>query len=220
MRGYNPRFFITACDSMLEAQQLAAQRGTATLFANVDFSLENGEMLVVTGANGSGKTTLLRIASGLSRAAHGALKWRGIAVAPFDAELRASVLYIGHATALKDEFTAEENLLALASLHGAPGGERAAVRQALGAWSLDRQSRLPARVLSQGQRRRIALARLNLIRRPLWVLDEPASAIDAAGVAQLEHLIASHLSTGGIAVIATHHDLAIHAGRKPVLRLS
>jgi heme exporter protein A len=205
---------------MLEAQQLAAQRGSATLFANVDFSLGNGEMLVVTGANGSGKTTLLRIASGLSHAAHGALKWRGIAVAPFDAELRASVLYIGHATALKDEFTAEENLLALASLHGAPGGERAAVREALGAWSLDRQSRLPARVLSQGQRRRIALARLNLIRRPLWVLDEPASAIDAAGVAQLERLIASHLSTGGIAVIATHHDLAIHAGRKHVLRLS
>lgn len=219
MQGYNSRFFVTSCDPMLEAQQLTAQRGSATLFANVDFSLRNGEMLVVTGANGSGKTTLLRIASGLSHAAQGALKWRGIAVAPFDAELRASVLYVGHATALKDEFTAEENLLELASLHGAPSSERAAVREALGAWSLDRQSHLPARVLSQGQRRRIALARLSLTQRPLWVLDEPASAIDAAGVEQLERLIGSHLAKGGIAVVATHHDLAIHGDGKQVLRL-
>ncbi len=205
---------------MLEAQQLAAQRGSAVLFADVDFSLPNGETLVVTGANGTGKTTLLRIVSGLSHAAHGALKWRGTAVAPFDAELRASVLYVGHATALKDDFTAEENLRALASLHGAPANDRSAVHDALGAWSLDRQAHLPARVLSQGQRRRIALARLNLVRRPLWVLDEPTAAIDAAGVEHLERLIDSHLSIGGIAVIATHHDLAIHAGRRHVLHLS
>jgi heme exporter protein A len=205
---------------MLEAQQLAAQRGSSILFAGLDFSLANGDALVVTGANGSGKTTLLRIASGLSHVAHGALKWRGVAIAPFDAELRASVVYVGHATALKDDFTAEENLFALASLHGAPASERSAVRDALGAWSLDRQAHLPARVLSQGQRRRIALARLNLVRRPLWVLDEPTSALDAAGVEQLERVIASHLSGGGIAVIATHHGLTIHAGRRHVLHLS
>jgi heme exporter protein A len=205
---------------MLEAQQLAVQRGSSVLFADVDFSLANGETLVVSGANGSGKTTLLRIVSGLSHAAHGALKWRGVAVAPFDAELRASVVYVGHATALKDDFTAEENLFELASLHGAPANDRSAVRNALREWSLDRRAHLPARVLSQGQRRRIALARLNLLRRPLWVLDEPTSALDAAGVEQLERVIASHLSKGGIAVIATHHDLAIHAGRRHVLHLS
>ncbi len=204
---------------MLEAQQLSAQRGSLTLFANVDFALAAGEALIVTGANGSGKTTLLRIAAGLSHASHGALTWRGNAVAPFDAGLRASVLYIGHAAALKDEFTAEENLLAVASLHGI-SPDRSTVREALAAWSLDRQRDLPARVLSQGQRRRIGLSRLHLARRPLWVLDEPATALDAAGVSALQSLIGSHLSKGGIAIIATHQDLAFQAERKHTLRLS
>ncbi len=205
---------------MLEAQQLATQRGPVTLFTDVDFVLGSGEALVVSGANGSGKTTLLRVTAGLTHASRGSIKWRGNAIAPFDSELRAAVLYIGHATALKDELNAEENLLALASLNAASTPDRAAAREALAAWSLDRQRGLFARVLSQGQRRRVALARLNLARRPLWVLDEPATAIDAAGVAQLERLIASHLSRGGIAVIATHQDLAIEAGRTRALRLS
>ena len=205
---------------MLEAQQLAAQRGAVTLFADVDFALGSGEALVVSGANGSGKTTLLRMVAGLAHASRGTIRWRENTIAPFDSELRAAVLYIGHAAALKDELSAEENLLALASLNAASNPDRAAAREALGAWSLDRQRSLFARVLSQGQRRRVALARLNLARRPLWVLDEPAMAIDAPGVAQLERLIASHLSGGGIAVIATHQDLAIEAGRTRVLRLS
>src|SRR2546426_12507113 len=110
---------VTRCDPMLEAQQLAVQRGSVTLFADVDFALGSGEALVVSGANGSGKTTLLRMVAGLTHASRGSIKWRGNTIAPFDSELRAAVLYIGHAAALKDELSAEENLLALASLNAA-----------------------------------------------------------------------------------------------------
>src|SRR5689334_5220705 len=193
---------------MLESKQLAAQRGDATLFSGVDFKLTAGDALVVTGANGSGKTTLLRIAAGLSRAAQGSLSWRGSPVAPMDPELRASVLYIGHAAGLKDELSAEENLASLAALHGA-AASGAAVHSALASWSLERQRFLPARALSLGQRRRISLARLGLVPRPLWILDEPIAALDGAGVALLRDLLGAHLAQGGIAIIATHQDIAL-----------
>src|SRR5450631_205111 len=203
---------------MLGAERLAAQRGGVTLFANVEFALGPGEALLVTGANGSGKTTLLKIVAGLAQPDAGTLDWRGAAVAPFAAEARATTLYIGHATALKDELTAEENLISLARLHGA-AADAATVNDALRAWTLEPQRALPARVLSQGQRRRIGLARLRLVRRPLWVLDEPATALDAAGVATLQALLAEHLAQGGIAVIATHQDLALPAGSRRTLQL-
>ena len=193
---------------MLESKQLAAQRGAATLFSGVDFKLTPGDALLVTGANGSGKTTLLRITAGLSHASHGTLSWRGAAVAPLDPDLRAAVMYIGHAPALKDELTAEENLASLANLH-ADGAASDAVRRALDSWSLERQRALPARALSMGQRRRISLARLALVSRPLWILDEPAATLDAAGVALLCDMLGAHLARGGIAIIATHEDIAL-----------
>jgi len=193
---------------MLESKQLAAQRGAATLFSGIDFRLAPGDALLVTGANGSGKTTLLRIAAGLSHAAQGTLSWRGVPVAPLDADLRAAVTYIGHAAALKDELTAEENLASQASLH-AGSADGGAIGRALGLWSLDRQRALPARALSMGQRRRIGLARLALVPRPLWILDEPAAALDAAGVALLCDMIGAHLAHGGMAIIATHQDIAL-----------
>jgi heme exporter protein A len=203
---------------MLEAQQLAAQRGTVTLFAGIGFRLKSGEALMVTGANGSGKTTLLKIVAGLAHSSAGTIEWRGAAVAPFAADSRATTLYIGHATALKDELTAEENLISLARLHGA-APDAATVREALCAWTLDNQRALPARVLSQGQRRRVGLARLRLVRRPLWVLDEPSNALDAAGVETLQGLLAHHLAQGGIAVIATHQDLALPNRSRRALQL-
>jgi len=203
---------------MLEAQQLTAQRGSSTLFANVDFALQPGEALLVTGANGSGKTTLMKIAAGLTQPASGRMRWRGAPVAPFDDTMRSVALYVGHAPALNDELSAEENLLALARLHGAIT-DIAAVRAALAAWSIDAQRALPARALSQGQRRRVGLARLRLLRRALWVLDEPTAALDAAGVALLEQHVATHLAGGGIAMVATHHDLALSSGAKRGLQL-
>jgi len=204
---------------MLEAHDLAAQRGEAGLFAGVGFSLEPGAVLFVYGPNGSGKTTLLRILAGLTQAAGGVLRWSGQPVGPFAHALRASALFIGHLPALKDELTAEENLASLTRLHGARV-ETAALREALGAWSLSRQRELPARVLSQGQRRRTSLARLHLLSRPLWLLDEPAAALDEAGAAILAHTLARHLAAGGSAVVATHQDLPLAAGAMRSLRLA
>ena len=116
--------------------------------------------------------------------------------------------YIGHAAALKDELTAEENLASQTSLH-AGSADSDAIGRALGLWSLDRQRALPARALSMGQRRRIGLARLALVPRPLWILDEPAAALDAAGLALLCGMIGAHLAQGGMAIIATHQDIGL-----------
>jgi heme exporter protein A len=204
---------------MLDAQDLAARRGEATLFSSVSFALDRGTALIVTGANGSGKTTLLRILAGLTGPEHGSLAWNGATVRSFDPALRAAALFIGHLPALKDDLTIEENLVSLATLHG-EHVDAGAMRGALAALSLTAQCHLPARVLSQGQRRRIGLARLCLHRRPLWLLDEPATALDAAGVASLQEMLAGHLANGGVAVIATHQDLGLATAAISTLRLS
>jgi len=204
---------------MLEAHDLAARRGDAQLFSGVSLSLGPGTALFVRGPNGTGKTTLLRILAGTTQAAAGRVLWRGEQVGPFHPALRACAVFIGHAPALKDELTAEENLASLATLHGAPA-ERAAVLEALNAWSLSRQRALPARVLSHGQRRRVALARLWLLSRPLWLLDEPATALDDAGQVTLRDALAAHLVAGGIAVIATHQDLPVASGAHQSLLLA
>jgi len=201
-----------AAQSVLEARQLAAQRGQATLFRAVDFAIGAGEVLLVTGRNGSGKTTLLRIVAGLTLAAAGEVRWRGAVAPPFDARLREVVAFNGHAPALKDELTAEENLDAWIGLDDrrAPRDDIVA---ALDAVALSRQRRLPVRVLSQGQRRRIGLARLALVRRALWVLDEPLTALDADAVTMLRGLLDAHLADGGICVAASHQPLPISPAR-------
>jgi heme exporter protein A len=203
---------------ILEARGLAAERGDRVLFSGVSFALSAGEALVVTGANGSGKTTLLRIVAGLTLAAGGELRWRGSAVQPFAAAVRAEILYIGHNSALKDELSAEENLASVTLLHGAKPNP-SIVREALSAWSLNRQRSLPARVLSQGQRRRVGLARMSVERRALWVLDEPTTALDAGGAALLRDLLAAHLDRGGVALVATHDDIGLPGSVARTLRL-
>ena len=204
---------------MLQTQNLAARRGDALLFSDLSFSLAAGTALVVGGPNGSGKTTLLRMLAGLSHPAEGTISWRGRSVGAFDSELRAETLFIGHVPALKDELTALENLASLAQLHGSQASPES-LREALGTWSLARQRSLPARVLSQGQRRRIGLARLLLVRRSLWLLDEPATALDDAGIAALCAAIARHLAAGGIAVLATHQELSLPPEATRFLRLT
>lgn len=192
----------------LQAQALSGARGYAQLFSGVSFRVEAGRALAVTGANGSGKTTLLRIVAGLSAAAAGKLFWNGDAMAPFDARLRAAVVFHGHLPALKDELTTSENLASLVALAGVHASDNE-LAQALEAVSLIRQRQLPARVLSQGQRRRVGLARLRVLKRPLWVLDEPATALDADGAALLATMLDDHLAAGGAAVIATHQPLQL-----------
>jgi heme exporter protein A len=208
-----------AGDIMLEAEGLAARRGYATLFAGVGFSLCRGDALVVTGANGSGKTTLLRMAAGLTAPLDGELRWQGAALRPFDARLRSAVAFNGHLPALKDELTPEENLDAWIALDDTRM-TREAITDALDAVALARQQRLPVRVLSQGQRRRIGLARLALVHRPLWVLDEPLTALDADGVAVLGTLLDAHLGAGGLCIAASHQPLAFGRGRMRSLALA
>jgi heme exporter protein A len=203
---------------LLEAQDLAAARGRAKLFARVGFRLEAGQVLLVRGPNGSGKTTLLRILAGLTAAIEGSLAWCGARVGPFDARLRRDVAFLGHASAVKDELTAEENLRALLTLAG-DAAPPDILRAGLAAASLEAQRNLPARALSQGQRRRIGLARLASIARPLWILDEPATALDDAALAWLTHLIGAHIANGGMVVAATHHPLLQGDGRVATLTL-
>src|SRR4051812_17703943 len=130
---------------LLEAHQLAAQRGDATLFSGVSFQLGGGTALLVGGPNGSGKTTLLRIVAGVSEATGGTLHWDGKPFARQDPVRRAAVLFLGHAVALKDDFTAEENLMSMTTLHGGTV-DRSAVREALAMMALSHQRSLPARV--------------------------------------------------------------------------
>jgi len=203
---------------MLEAQTLAARRGFADLFTGITFRLDAGEALLVTGANGTGKTTLLRMLAGLSLPASGEIRWNGERVAPFDPEFRGALAYVGHLPALKDDLTAEENLLSLLALDG-EAVDRAALQAALDDVALARQRALPARVLSQGQRRRIGLARLAMLPRSLWILDEPTTALDAAGTELLTRIIARHLANRGVVVAATHAPLALPAARVRPLSL-
>lgn len=190
---------------MLEAHDLTARRGDLLLFSRLSLRVDAGSALLVTGRNGSGKTTLLRMLAGLTLPAEGRVTFRGEPVpAP------AHCVYAGHASALKDELTAAENLRSLADLAGAQPSDDE-VASALGAADLTLSRDLPARVLSQGQRRRIGLARLALLPRPLWLLDEPATALDTAGLALLADLIVKRLRAGGAVVAATHQRLDLPA---------
>ena len=199
---------MTDATTALEAEKLSAVRGRTRLFINVAFRVEPRAALFVTGPNGSGKTTLLRIAAGLTAAAAGTLRWRGDAVQPFDARLRGDLAFVGHLPALKDELTAVENLALSAALCGAAVNDDQVV-DALDRVALSKQRSLPARVLSQGQRRRIGLARLTLVDKPLWILDEPTTALDSDGIALLTTLLRQHLDGHGCALIATHQPLSV-----------
>ncbi len=204
---------------MLEAHQLAARRGFSRLFSGLSFKVQPGEALVITGANGTGKTTLLRMLAGLSAPAAGTLSWLGSPVRPFDPALRGAAAFAGHHPALKDELSAEENLAALVALSDGTVS-RDGIRAALDRVSLTRQRNLPARVLSQGQRRRIGLARLTLVKRVLWLLDEPLTALDAAGMAMLSQLVGDHVRAGGLAIAATHTPLDLPRAQMRALSLA
>jgi heme exporter protein A len=188
----------------LVAHDLACIRGGRPVFSGISFALEGGQALAVTGANGAGKSSLLRLVAGLVAIAGGRLALEGGEV---DAPIGEQAHYLGHQDALKPSLTVAENLAFwLYYLRGAssPGTALAAV-------GLDRIATLPAAYLSAGQRRRLSIARLIAADRPIWLLDEPTAALDAAAQAMLAGLMRDHLHTGGIILAATHGPIGIEA---------
>jgi heme exporter protein A len=200
--------------TLLAAHDLAATRGSHRLFSGVAFTLESGGVIALTGPNGSGKTTLLRMVAGLTLPTAGMLVLNGLAVAPGSPALRRHVAFAGHAAGLSGDLSARVNLDAAMAIAGMPVSV-ARIDQALARTGLGRAADLPARSLSQGQRRRVVLARLLLAAKPLWVLDEPATALDADGQALLTALLDEHLADGGAAIVATHQPMTVrgHAAR-------
>jgi len=189
----------------LSGQNLRCVRGGREVFAGLDFEANAGELLAVAGPNGSGKTSLLRLIAGLLMPTEGA-----IALAGGEAELTLAeqAHYLGHRDALKPALSVMENL---AFWRDFLGGEVSDAGKSLEAVGLDHATHLPAAYLSAGQRRRLSLARLLAVRRPLWLLDEPTAALDAAGQELFAGLMRDHLARGGLIVAATHGPLGLEA---------
>jgi len=204
---------------MLEAHDLACVRGDRRLFRALNFVVGPGQLLRVEGANGAGKTSLLRLLAGLGLPAAGEVRWHGQAIRRQREVFAQALLYLGHLTGLKDELTPTENLQIEAGLAGLRGVDHASLAEALAGWGLERQAALPLRVLSAGQKRRAALARLTSSQAALWILDEPFTALDVQAVAQLGQVIGAHLARGGMAVITSHQDVPVAAGTLQTLRL-
>ncbi len=187
----------------LVVEGLSVVRGGRPVIADVSFRLPAGHGLEIHGANGAGKSTLLRALAGLLPKASGAVRLEG---GPAGAALAEQTHYLGHADGLKGALSAGQNLALAAGLFGSAEGHAAAALAALG---LAHLVDLPVAYLSAGQRRRVALARLLVAPRPLWLLDEPTAALDAAAQASLVGLMAHHLATGGLIVAATHGPLGL-----------
>jgi heme exporter protein A len=196
---------------MLDAKGLQCRRGGRLLFDRLDFSLRERELVRVGGANGSGKTSLLRILCGLLAPEAGAVLWKGEPIRDLREEYSKEIVYLGHAPAVKDDLTAEENLrfsLSLAALQASS----ADILSSLEKFGVPPGASV--KKLSQGQKRRAALARLALsARAPLWLLDEPLTALDKAAAALVEDLIRGHAANGGMVVFTTHQDARLEATR-------
>ena len=203
---------------MLEVSDLCCVRGEKPLFSGLDFCLGAGELLYLQGRNGSGKTSLLRILSGLLPAAGGEIRWRGEPVEQLGEDYRRELCFLGHHNAIKEELTPLENLLISARLVDESQDVEGALA-ALARLGLVGREDLPCRYLSQGQKRRVALARLVNDRRALWLLDEPFVALDTAAVELVATLIAMHVQLGGMAVLTTHQpvDIAVDTVHNLVL---
>lgn len=204
---------------MFVAQDLAAARGERTLFSSVSFALAPGELLEVTGANGSGKTTLLRVLCGLMQPMAGAVHWRGEDIRALREDYHRDLAYVGHLNGVKDELTPLENV-AFARAMAAQGDDVASAPLALSTLGLTtQQQRLPSKVLSQGQKRRVALARALFGRAKLWIFDEPFAALDAGAIALVAERMSAHVRGGGVAVLSSHQDVPFDGVHRRQLRL-
>jgi heme exporter protein A len=202
---------------MLSVAELSCVRADHTLFSGVGFDLAPGECLHLEGGNGVGKTSLLRILAGFAPAAQGQVRWQGELLGSSACRLSQDLLYLGHQLALKEELNAVENLQAGAAIAGAPAIREVALA-ALQQLGLGSRAALPVRVLSQGQKRRVALARLVIQTQPLWLLDEPFVALDGQAQQLVASLMQAHLARGGL-VLFTSHQPVDFGGRGRSYRL-
>ena len=189
----------------LAGRDVRCVRGGREVFSGLDFEVSSGEALAVTGANGSGKTSLLRLIAGLLTAANGSIALEG---GDTELTLPEQAHYLGHRDALKPALSVTENL---GFWRDFLGGKPSDTSRSLAAVGLDHAAELPAAFLSAGQRRRLSIARLLVVRRTVWLLDEPANALDAAGQEMFTALMRDHLARGGLIVAATHSALGVPA---------
>src|SRR3989475_7985563 len=204
---------------MLEALKLGCIRGDRRLFSDLSFSATAGELIELRGPNGSGKTSLLRILCGLSSPAAGQVRWNGKNIRSLGEEYFRDVAYLAHQNAVKDELSALENLRIATGVAGNPL-PKAQAQEVLERIGLKDRQHLPARVLSAGQRRRLAVARLLTIKATLWILDEVLTSLDDAAVRLSREFISDHIKNGGIAIVATHQDLHLSVERMQRIQLS
>src|SRR6266852_2449604 len=203
---------------MLEAMNLSCARGERRLFNGLNFSLRAGNFLQAFGANGSGKTSLLRIICGLMAPVAGEVCWEGTSIRRLGEEYFSAIAYVAHQNGVKDELNPIENLRISSGVagHALSKHEAQAILERVG---LGKQQHLPARLLSAGQRRRLALSRLLASRARLWVLDEPLASLDDDGAMLARKLISEHLTSAGMAIIATHQEMGLSAGQMQRIEL-
>jgi heme exporter protein A len=195
---------------MLLVSALCCMRGEREVFRDVTFSLAQGQWIHVRGENGAGKTTLLKALTGLLRPEQGTVTWNGQAIETVREDYHHDLFYLGHANGMKDDLDAAENLRAACAIAGTTKvPDIAAALRSLG---LNPQNKTPVRSLSQGQKRRVALARLALAEAKLWILDEPFAALDAGAVTTVVNLMDRHLDQGGALVLTSHQATPLTRG--------
>lgn len=209
---------LLANNHALSATDLAVVRGERLLFEKLNFELKNGSVLYLQGANGSGKTTLLRTICGLSKPYQGNVYWCGENINSLAEEYYKDILYIGHLPGIKEDLTALENLQFSLALLGVEVAENLAA-DVLNMLNLAKGLNLPTRMLSQGQKRRVALARLWLQDLPLWVLDEPFTALDTYATDLLKQKLEAFANDGGMVVMTTHQEVTLNVPMFERLRL-
>jgi heme exporter protein A len=203
---------------MLEVVELECIRGDRRLISGLSFSLQQGELLHLHGHNGCGKTTLMRTICGLIQQSDGEILWNGENSRKLGEEFTGELTYVGHKNGIKDDLNGVENLQLNCRLAGRPV-DRELAWEVLEKMGLRGHEDLPTRVLSQGQKRRVTLARLLLSRAPLWILDEPFTALDMAAVDFLQSIISRHVEQGGMVILTTHQEVSLTKGQVRQLRL-